>query len=168
MTRIYGSNELLEDVQQKGICIGCGGCVDVCPYFKNFRGETSMLFPCTLAQGSCYAYCPMAEVDLDELSQKIRKKPYDGSPLGPYRQILISKAGKQMPGGSFQSGGTVSALMSFALKEGLIEAAVLTDREGLIPNPKLVTEPEEIVKCAGSKYMASPTLSALNQGIKKG
>ena len=168
MTRIYGSNELLQDVLQNDICIGCGGCVDICPYFKNYRGKTAMLFPCTLAEGSCYAYCPMAEVDLDELSRKMWKSPYDGSPLGPYRKILTSKAGENMPGGSYQTGGTVSALMTFALKEGIIDAAVLTDREGLIPNPKLVTAPEDVVKCAGSKFMASPTLAALNRGVKKG
>jgi coenzyme F420 hydrogenase subunit beta len=168
MARIYGSKELLRDVNENNICIGCGGCVGLCPYFKNYRGKTVMLFPCTLAEGNCYAYCPMAEVDLEELSQKIRQKPYEGSPLGPYRQILTSRAGTKMPDGAFQSGGTVSALMTFALKQGLIDAAVLTDREGLVPNPKLVTEPEEVVKCAGSKFMASPTLAALHQGTKKG
>jgi coenzyme F420 hydrogenase subunit beta len=110
----------------------------------------------------------MAEVDLEELSQKIRQKPYEGSPLGPYRQILTSRAGKKMLPGSFQSGGTVSALMTFALKQGLIDAAVLTDREGLVPNPKLVTDPDDVITCAGSKFMASPTLAALNRGIKQG
>lgn len=168
MTRIYGSSELLEDVQDKGICIGCGGCVDLCPYFKNYRGKTSMLFPCTLTEGSCYAYCPMAEVDLEDLSQKMWKSSYDGSPLGRYQEIFTSKAGKNMPSGSYQAGGTVSALVTFALKEGFIDAAVLTDREGLVPNPKLVTEHEDVIRCAGSKFMASPTLAMLNRGVKKG
>jgi len=168
MTRIFGANELLQDVHQNDICIGCGGCVDLCPYFKNYRGKTVMLFPCTLDQGSCYAYCPMAEVDLEELSQKVRNVPYEGSPLGPYRQILASKAGEKMLPGSYQSGGSVSALMTFALKQGLIDAAVLTDRKGLVPNPKLVTDPDDVITCAGSKFMASPTLAALNQGVKKG
>jgi len=168
MTRIFGANELLQDVHQNDICIGCGGCVDLCPYFKNYRGKTVMLFPCTLAKGNCYAYCPMAEVDLEELSHNVRNAPYEGSPLGPYRQILTSKAGKKILPGFFQSGGTVSALMAFVLQKGLIDAAVLTDRKGLIPNPKLVTESEEVLKCAGSKFMTSPTLAALNQGVKKG
>jgi len=168
MSRVYGANELVEDVQRRGICIGCGACVDLCPYFKNYRGKTALLFPCTLAEGSCHAYCPMAEVDLDELSLKMRHKPYDGSPLGPYMHILTSRAGKNMPQSPYQSGGTVSALITFALKEGVIDAAVLTGREGLVPSPKLVTEPEEVLKCAGSKFMASPTLAGLNQGAKKG
>ena len=66
--RVFGPNELLEDVQKKNLCIGCGACVDLCPYFRNHRGKTAMLFPCTLSEGRCYAGCPRAEVDLDELS----------------------------------------------------------------------------------------------------
>ncbi|MBN1221689.1 MAG: Coenzyme F420 hydrogenase/dehydrogenase, beta subunit C-terminal domain [Candidatus Aminicenantes bacterium] len=168
MSQVYGADELLRDVLQKDICSGCGGCVDLCPYLKNYRGKTIMVFPCTLAEGRCYAHCPMAEVDLDELSKKMWNKPYEGRPLGTYLKILSSKAGKKMPSRSYQAGGTVSSLMTFALKEGIIDAAVLTDKEGWIPIPRLVTQPEDVFKCAGSKFSASPTLAALNLGAKKG
>jgi coenzyme F420 hydrogenase subunit beta len=141
---VFGSNELLEDVHQKDLCIGCGGCVNLCPYFKNHRGKTTMLFPCTLTQGRCNAYCPKVEVNLDELSLTVWNKPYEGSPLGVYKEILAARSGKKMAGGAYQAGGTVSALITFALK------------------------PEDVVKCAGSKFMASPTLAALNQGVKEG
>jgi coenzyme F420 hydrogenase subunit beta len=62
-----------------------------------------------LEQGRCFAYCPKAEVDLNELTQKIWHVDYDGSPLGPYRKVLASRAGIQMDRGAFQAGGTVSA-----------------------------------------------------------
>jgi coenzyme F420 hydrogenase subunit beta len=165
---VYGPNELLEDVYQKELCIGCGGCVNLCPYFKNHRGKTAMLFPCTLTEGRCNAYCPMVEVNLDEMSLAVWNKPYDGSPLGTYKEILAARCGKKMATGPYQAGGTVSALITSALKEGRIDAAVLTDRKELVPDPKLVTQPEDVAKCAGSKFMASPTLAALNQGINEG
>jgi coenzyme F420 hydrogenase subunit beta len=88
--------------------------------------------------------------------------------LGTYKEILAARSGKKMAKGSYQAGGTVSALITFALKTKRIDAAVLTDREELVPVPKLVTQPEDVVKCAGSKFMASPTLAALNQGVKEG
>ncbi|MDX2502731.1 MAG: Coenzyme F420 hydrogenase/dehydrogenase, beta subunit C-terminal domain [Deltaproteobacteria bacterium] len=168
MPQIFGSKELLEDVHNRELCIGCGACVDLCPYFKNHKGKTSQLFPCTLEQGRCFAYCPKAEVDLNLLTRKIRLVDYDGSPLGPYRKVLAARAGAQMNSGLFQAGGTVSALMAFALKTGLIDAAVLTDREGLTPVPRLITDWEKVAGCASSKFMASPTLSALNQGVSEG
>ena len=168
MPHIFGSAELLEDVHKRDLCIGCGACVDLCPYFKNYKGKTSQLFPCNLEQGRCFAYCPKAEVDLNELTHKIRQVDYDGSPLGPYREVLASRAGNPMAKGAFQAGGTVSSLMAFALKNGLIDAAALTDRNGLTPISRLVTNWKNVADCASSKFMASPTLSALNMAVREG
>ena len=70
--------------------------------------------------------------------------------------------------GKFQAGGTVSALMILALQTGMIDSAVLTDRDGLIPVPRLVTQPEEVVTCSTSKYMAAPTISVLNKSAGEG
>lgn len=166
--KILGANELLEDVHKRELCIGCGACVDICPYFKNYKGKTTQLFPCTLEQGRCYGYCPKAEVDLDALSQAIRGVPYDGSPLGDYREVLAARAGGKMKKGAFQSGGTVTALLTFALKTGLIDAAALTDREVLTPVPHIVTDWQDVARCASSKFMAAPTLSSVNLAVRKG
>mgnify|MGYP001826467771 FL=1 len=168
MPKVYGSVELLEDVHKRELCIGCGACVDLCPYFKNYKGKTSQLFPCTLEQGRCFAYCPKAEVDLNELTHKIRGVDYDGRPLGSYRKVIASRAGMQIEKSAFQGGGTVTALMAFALKNGLIDAAALTDRDGLNPISRLITDWKKVAECASSKFMASPTLSALNTGVREG
>ena len=168
MALVFGSAELIEDVHQRELCIGCGACVDLCPYFKNHRGKTSQLFPCTLEQGRCFAYCPKAEVDLNQLNREIWHIDYDGSPLGPYRKVLATRAGAQMAAGGFQAGGTVSALMAFSLRKKLIEAVALTDRRGLVPVPRLVSDWKQVAQCASSKFMAAPTLSALNKGAAEG
>lgn len=162
--QVFGPNELVEDVLKKDFCIGCGACVNLCPYFKSYQGKTAMLFPCTLSQGQCFAYCPKVEVDLDALSSKLLGQPYDGSDLGSVQEVLASRAGEKAKSGPVQAGGTVSALVSFALQTGWIDAAALTDREDLIPVPRLVIDPEEVLKCASSKFTAAPTLAALNQG----
>ena len=167
MPQIFGSKELLEDVHQRDLCIGCGACIDLCPYFKNYKGKTSQLFPCTLEQGRCYAYCPKTEVDINELTLNIRGMDYDGSPLGSYRTVLAARSGGKIPEGGVQGGGTVTALMSFAMQNGLIDAAVLTDRQALTPAARLVTDWRDIINFATSKFMASPTLSALNLAVKK-
>jgi coenzyme F420 hydrogenase subunit beta len=150
------------------LCIGCGACVEICPYFKNYKGKTSQLFPCTLEQGRCYAYCPKAEVDLDALSRQIRKVPYDGSPLGHYRKVLAARAGDRIKKGAFQGGGTVTALLTYALKTGLLDAAALTDRHALTPIPRLVTDWREVAQCASSKFMAAPSLSSVNLAARQG
>jgi coenzyme F420 hydrogenase subunit beta len=73
-----------------------------------------------------------------------------------------------MSEGSFQAGGVVSAIMAFALENDLIDSAILTDREGLVPVPKIATSSREVVECAGSKYMAAPTVAAVNRGVREG
>jgi coenzyme F420 hydrogenase subunit beta len=108
------------------------------------------------------------EVDLEALTQQRFGRSYDGSPLGPYTAIRTAKAGPKAKAGDFQSGGTVSALMDFALQQGTIDAAILTDQDGILPVPRLVTDPKDVYACAGSKYASAPTLAELNRAIKSG
>ena len=139
--KVLGSRELLADVLAKELCIGCGACVSLCPYFKSYNGKTAMLFPCTQEQGRCFAYCPKVEVDLDEVSRSIFGAPYSMEPLGRSSSVMMSRAGKKAAGTNYQSGGTVTALMTYALSAKQCDAAILTGREGLNAVPAIVTKP---------------------------
>ena len=164
----FGPRELVNDVLQRDLCIGCGACVNLCPYFTSSQGTISALFSCELSDGKCFQYCPRAEVDLDVLSQSLYNRSYNPSPVGVYKTVRISRATNKVGPAPFQTGGTVSALMMFALNQGYIDTAVLTGNEGLLPVPCLVTCPEEVVSCSSSKFTAAPTLAALNQAVYEG
>ena len=164
----FGPTELLTDVLQNNFCIGCGACIDLCPYFRSYKGKTAMLFPCTRKEGRCFAFCPKVEVDLDAISQHLFGTPYDGNSLGSHIAVKMSHAGPRVGKASFQAGGTVSAVIKFALDKGYINGAILTDRDILNPVPKLVTNSEDVLRCASSKYTASPTLSAFNKAVHDG
>ena len=163
-----GQEDLRKGVLDTRLCTGCGACIDLCPYFKSYRGKTAVLFPCTIDEGRCFAYCPKVEVDFDELSGLLFGKPYDGNPLGSYQSISAAQAGDRLKDIAPQAGGTVSALIYFALQKGYIDGAALTDRKGLLPIPRFVTDPKDVLVCSASKYTAAPTLSAVNQAIKDG
>jgi coenzyme F420 hydrogenase subunit beta len=166
--QVFGPRELVKDIHEKGLCVACGACVNLCPYFKDHRGKIAMVFPCDLSSGRCHAFCPKAEVDLDGLALHFWKKPYENDSLGHRLKIMTARSGPKAPKAIFQAGGTVSSIMAFALKEGLIDAAVLTDRKGLIPVPRVVTHADEVASCASSKYTAAPTLSAFHQAVSYG
>jgi len=166
--QIFGPEELLQRIHGQDLCTACGACVDLCPYFKTHKGKISQIFSCDRSQGRCYAHCPKIDVDFNRLSETFHNKPYKESPLGEVRKICMSKKGVNAPEGTFQNGGTVSALTIFALQQGLIDAAVLTDRTGIIPNPRLVDTPREVLECATSKYMLAPTIACVNTAGKKG
>lgn len=162
-----GSAELTEDVQKKGLCVNCGTCVGQCPYFMSHKGTVAMLFPCTMPEGRCYANCPKTEVDYEKITRSFFDKGFDGSALGHYLEIKKGRAGQKMKSkGSFQNGGVVSAMITFAMQKGLIDSAALTNRDGLVPVPVLATSVEEVLECSSSKYMASSTVASVNEYAK--
>lgn len=164
MKQIKGSRELQEDVLARGLCVDCGACVSLCPYFKSHRGKIGMIAPCTLSAGRCHAHCPKVEVDLDEITTGLMGKAYDGAPLGHYLSIGKARAGEKIRGKArFQNGGAVSALVAFALKTGVIKAAALTGREGLVPTAVLAASEEDVLACSTSKYTAAPTIACVNE-----
>lgn len=164
----FGSSELDSGVIRAGLCIGCGACIQLCPYFQSYRGKTAFLFPCTHEAGRCFAYCPKVEVDPDSLSRFLFNQPYDGAPLGVWRQIYIARAGARVKKQPFQSGGAVSALIYYALRSKRIRGAVLTGSDALLPVPRLVTRPSAVFRHSLSKYAAAPTLAAMNQAVADG
>jgi coenzyme F420 hydrogenase subunit beta len=78
---VFGPAELMDDIIKTGLCIGCGACVNLCPYFRSHLGQTAQLFACTVEQGRCHAACPKAEVDLAELARHNGQAPYQGAPI---------------------------------------------------------------------------------------
>jgi coenzyme F420 hydrogenase subunit beta len=103
-------------------------------------------------------------VDPDELHQAVFGVPRPDHELGEVREIVMARAGEGAARTKGQYGGTVSALMSFALREGLIDSAVLTSSdEGLLPGGTAVRDEAGVLGCAGSNFVASPTLAAFNR-----
>jgi len=122
------------------------------------------LHDCDLADGRCFAYCPRTAVDLDSLHQKIFQKPYQDIEMGPSLQIVMARATEEVFQREGQNGGVVSTLMNFAIGIGMIDSAILTQRNvHQLPEGRLARNREEILACAGSSYVAGPTLEVLNK-----
>lgn len=164
-----GLKALEEKVFNQGLCAACGACLSLCPYLRSWKGRVVKLDDCNLEEGRCFAYCPRTEVDLDRVYKKIFGKSYEEIEVGPFRKIMMARAKDPIWRKKVQTGGVVSALMDFALREKMIQAAVLTPRDGdLLPQGKIIKGRKEILSCAGSSYVSGPTLEALNKGPWKG
>jgi len=164
-----GLKALEEKVFNQGLCAACGACLSLCPYLRSWKGKVVKLDDCNLEEGRCFAYCPRTEVDLDKVYNKIFGKRYEEIEMGPFRKIMMARAKDSLWRKKAQTGGVVSALMDFALREKMIQAAVLTPRDGdLLPEGKIIKGRKEILSCAGSSYVSGPTLEALNKGPWKG
>jgi coenzyme F420 hydrogenase subunit beta len=103
-------------------------------------------------------------VDLNLLSQTVLGVPYPASELGTAQEVLIARAADGALRSRAQYGGTVSALVTFALRTGLIDTAVLTaSDEGILPTGRAVRDEAGVLACAGSNFVASPTLETFNR-----
>jgi coenzyme F420 hydrogenase subunit beta len=106
-------------------------------------------------------------VNLEEINQFTFGSPYPAESLGTFRQIVMAKSLDKATLAKSQYGGATSALIALALKRGMVDAAILTKREKeLLSSGVLAQSKRQVLACAGSNYIASPTLQAFNRGVQ--
>lgn len=170
MADSLGLQELNRRVLENGLCAACGACVGRCPYLVKFRGKTVKLDSCTVEQGRCYAYCPMTFFDPEAVSEAVFGRPYDANGLGSVMEVAAARSSSQEIQSVAQGGGTVTSLVMTALEEGIVEAAVLTvsgETDGY-PKGLVVTDPNDVKRAVGSKFVGAHSLEALREALDKG
>jgi coenzyme F420 hydrogenase subunit beta len=161
---IKGCQQLRAEVIDRDLCSLCGACVGMCPYLVAYKGRVVALDDCNVSQGRCYAFCPRTATDLDLVSDSTFGAPYDAGPIGTVKDVIMTRAAGDGVRSQGQYGGTVSALASFALEQGLIDSMVLTSSgRDILPEGTLARDAAQVLDCARSNYVASPTLAAFNR-----
>ena len=178
---LFTSQKLRREVIDEGLCPFCGGCAGGCPYLAQYKGRIVQLDCCRLSEGNCYDYCPRTYTDMDAVSRKIFGVPFSGEGVGVAREVLLARSTDPKIREKSQDGGVVTALLSVALEEGIIDAAIVTGMSngktsaGLLarnavagmsddktPVGLLARTKEELLQCIGGGYETSRVLSALN------
>ncbi len=94
------------------------------------------------------------------------ERPLNPELVGDYRTVLLTRATDERVREAGQDGGTTTALLAHALDEGHVDAVVAAiKKDGWKPQPKVITDPDELIEAAGSKYSISPNVSLLNEAI---
>ncbi|MBI5968527.1 MAG: Coenzyme F420 hydrogenase/dehydrogenase, beta subunit C-terminal domain [Deltaproteobacteria bacterium] len=163
-TVIKGPQELEKEVIKADLCTLCGACVGLCPYLRAHKGKVVVMDNCNLSQGRCYSFCPRTPANLEALNQFIFGTPYPGDSLGTFQKVVMAKSLDKEILSKGQYGGITSTLVAWAMKKRMIDAAILTKREKeLLSSGKLAKDKKQVLACAGSNYIASPTLEAFNK-----
>jgi len=163
---------LQEKVVLKETCSGCAACVLVCPYdcLEYFEERPNLIKKCEVC-GICPRVCSRLEFSkptLEKLVFERERKPEEE--FGICRRLVIAKATDENMFLACQDGGVVSALLTHALNSGIIDSAIVSDisrEKPLFPVPRLVSTPEEVLECAGTRYTYSPNLLALIDAVKQ-
>jgi len=121
--------------------------------------------------GICAAVCPQYEWSWPEAEDFVfgRKRAITDE-FGIHRQLVVAKTRRNDVLKVCQDGGVASALLLFALENGLIDGAIvsgISQEKPFYPVPKLATTAAEILECAGTRYSYSPNILALTEGLKQ-
>lgn len=159
-----GQQELLTLVIDQDLCTACGACAALCPYIISYHDRTVMLHGCDLAEGKCYSFCPRTSLDLDGLHRSFFPGSSLTLELGPVRGYCLARAKEAKDRQGTQHGGVVTCLLSLAMAEGIIDAAIVSERgDRMLPQGVTVETAAEIRKRGGSTFMVSPTLAEFNR-----
>jgi coenzyme F420 hydrogenase subunit beta len=89
--------------------------------------------------------------------------------LGTYKEALSARSTDKQIQKIAQDGGIVSALLSFALDEKIIDGAVVSGpgKDMWKPEPMVAMTSDEILAAAGTKYTFSPNVFMLKQAARQ-
>lgn len=154
------------------LCTRCGICVGVCP--ANAIGLGKDNYPVLQGEcvdcGFCVKSCPGAEVNFPLLSKQVFNLDYDPENLQGYvENTLVAHSTDENIRGTGTSGGLVTALLVFLLKNKVIDGAIVAGFDSDTPctmKGVLATTPEEIINAAKSKYCITSSMDAL-QAIRR-
>jgi coenzyme F420 hydrogenase subunit beta len=158
-----------------GLCCYCGACGAFCKEYITYEDEKPKTKEkCYEIHGACYDFCPRTFFAPFEVERGIFGGVRTDNALGFYNgDIITARTKDEGIMKKAQDGGIVSALLCFMLEKGEIDAAVVSktgDGEGgaWVPEPAVVTNKEDIIAAAGSKYTQSPALLGVGDALTDG
>jgi len=165
----------VESVVKDKLCTGCGTCVGVCPndaITMKKNKVKSLYIPevnskkCTLC-GLCLDACPGWSVNFKQLNEDLEDgNRIEDDLIGKYLSCYIGYSSDFAVRFKSSSGGIMTSLLAFLIKEGLIDRALVTrmnTENPLEPKVILADNQRDIVYSSGSKYVPVP----LNIGLKE-
>lgn len=159
--------DLIKHVITKRLCCYCGTCVGICPkdVLVAVDEEITIAAPQACIEcGLCFKSCPGYGFDYHTATRNIFQKEYEnGSILGNYRKIAKGYAADNSISHTASSGGLLTAVILYLLKNKLINGVIGIAIEGKNKyKPAILSSEEEIVAAMQSKYTFIP----VNEAIK--
>jgi coenzyme F420 hydrogenase subunit beta len=160
--------DLYDHVINKDACVFCGACVSICPRI-GIKDRKPVLLENDPACSMCFKYCARTYFPEEMFEREIFKGNVQKDILlGHYQQITSARSTNDDILKVAQNGGITTSLLIHALNTGLIDGALLAERdENWTPKPIVARSPEEVLAVAGSIYTMAPTLLSYTDAVNK-
>ncbi|MFX1521124.1 MAG: Coenzyme F420 hydrogenase/dehydrogenase, beta subunit C-terminal domain, partial [Promethearchaeota archaeon] len=153
------------------LCTFCGECSSICPVNALSISDDgpvldeNVCIHCSL----CFENCPRTFLPIGLLKgyilgNVIKQDFFKEEPIGPYKKCVMAQCTDDAIKAVKQDGGVVTSLVAYLLEKGEIDGAIVVGLEAdpWKPQPQIVRNVTELLKCAGTKYAMSPNLSILD------
>lgn len=94
-----------------------------------------------------------------------------GEEFGVYKEVHVARSTDKRVLKRCQDGGVVTTLLISALQSGRIDSAVVSgfdDVRPWLPKPMVATTVDEVISCAGTRYVYSPNIVAFREAVDRG
>jgi len=158
---------LMQEVQEKGLCHQCGGCVAFCSavnYGALELGEDGKpryrdrdkCIEC----GICYSICP----EIGELDAETRNLVSWSAPMGRILGTAVARAADPEVQARATDGGVVTALLLHLFDRNRIDSAIVSKTVAPFQRqPCLALSREDIIAAAGFHFDTLPSLNHFSQ-----
>ena len=160
-------SHLIQEVQEKGLCHHCGGCVAFCTAInygalelgEDGRPRYSNKEKC-IECGICYAICPV----IGELDEDTKNLVSWSPPMGRVMGTTVARATDPEVRARGTDGGVVTALLVHLFDRGRIDAAIVSKTVAPFQRrPWLALSREDIIAAAGFHFDTLPSLNHFSQ-----
>lgn len=171
-------SKTIEPVVESELCVGCGTCCGICPTdaLRISVEKTRGIYLPELDKescnqcGICFEACPGHAVDFNELNSAIFGRQPEDKLLGNYLHFYTGYTPDTELRRDCSSGGLVTALLIFALEEGIIDGALVTGmstENPLVPEVFIARTAEDVIAASKSKYCPVPAGVGLKEILKE-
>jgi coenzyme F420-reducing hydrogenase beta subunit len=144
----------LQNVLASDLCVGCGACVAADKSLRlTLNSEKQMYEPSGPGNTDAAAVCPSVQVDYAFLQRKLFGQGAEITPLGVVDAVYLAQSADYDRNLKASSGGVIKELLHQFLSRGDVDGVIaLTHVHGLVFEPRLLSEPEQIDRLPGSIY----------------
>ena len=163
----------IDKVVKSNLCTGCSTCVSLCSNSAikmNLNSGRHLYEPIVDSSlcnncGMCLKVCPGNGVDFNLLNDILFQTKPKNHLIGNYINIYTGHSSDYNTRFNSSSGGMVTQLLSFMLKEKIVDGVVVikNDKNMLEPYPILTNDINEVFQSKGSKYCPVPVNSILKE-----